>query len=385
MEKVFIAQTAAATSIGLDPESIFQSLLDNKSGIGIINDRFDTANYRSRYAAIIKEIETPATRSGFLNLSDIILDQLNDIPDDCAVLTATTKACVDLFERNERLAEKKDRQRLFPEGRYLLPSNIPDYISEKLSLKNRGINISSACASSTIAVIKGAMMIADEKADSVLIFCADIVSEFVFAGFSALNALSHRPAMPFDINRSGLTLGDGGAALLLVSEKFVRKNSVQCSASIAGYGIACDAGHIVAPARDGCGLILAIEKAFKTARIAPDWIGAVNTHGTGTVYNDLMEIKALQHVFKGKKVKANSIKGSTGHTLGGSGGIEAVLGALMLKEKILPGTCGFSSPEKGAENFVSSENAVFSGDYLLSTNSGFGGINAALILKRECC
>ncbi len=385
MEKVFIAQTAAATSIGLDPGSIFQSLLNNKSGIGIVNNRFDTTSYRSEYAAIIAEIEISETRSRFLNLSDIILNQLNDIPDDCAVLTATTKACVDLFEKNAKFAGQKNKHGPFSESRYLLPSNIPDYISGKLGLKNRGINISSACASSTIAIIKGAMMIADKTADSVLIFCADIVSEFVFAGFSALNALSHRPAMPFDINRSGLTLGDGGAAILLVSEKFVRKNAVQCNTSIAGYGIACDASHIVAPARDGCGLILAIKKALKTAEAEPAGIGAINTHGTGTVYNDLMEIKALQHVFDGIKVKANSIKGSTGHTLGGSGGIEAVMGTLMLKEKILPGTCGFSSPELGAENFISKENTVFEGDYLLSTNSGFGGINAALILKRECC
>ncbi len=376
MGKVFIAQAAAATSIGSDLSSSFQSLLNNQSGIRKIH-RFDTINYRSEYAAFIEDIESPCNRSIFLNLSDLVLKQLNDIPEDCAVLTATTKACIDFFEKHEKQVD--------PEYKYLLPSNIPEYVKEKFNLRNNGINISSACASSTIAIIKGAIMIANGMADSVLIFCADIVSEFVFAGFSALNALSDKPARPFDVKRRGLSLGDGGAALLLVNEKTADKNCMNCSTSIAGYGIAGDANHIVAPARDGRGLIIAINNAIKTAKINPDMIGAVNTHGTGTVYNDLMEITALKHIFKDKKIPANSIKGSIGHTLGGSGGIEAALGTMMLKERILPGTYGFLTPEKGAENFITRENISFSKDYLLSTNSGFGGINAALILKREEC
>ncbi len=409
MKKVFIAQIAVATSIGSDPASNFQSLLNNKSGI-IKNDRFDTINYRSEYAALIKDIESPENRSSFLNLSDIILKQLKDIPEDCTVLTATTKACIDLFEKHknfkkntenteitentkftENLKLRKNTEstenlkEICTENKYLLPSNIPEYISEQLNLKNKGINISSACASSTIAIIKGSMMIAKGTADSVLIFCADVVSEFVFAGFSALNALSGKPAAPFDINRDGLTLGDGGAAILLVSEEFAKKNSIRCNTSIAGYGIASDANHIVAPARDGRGLVSAIDNALETAGINVDKIGAVNTHGTGTVYNDLMEITVLKRFFKDIKIPANSIKGSIGHTLGGSGGIEAALGTLMLKQGILPGTHGFSTPEKGAENFISHENIAFSKDYLLTTNSGFGGTNAALILRREGC
>ncbi|MCP4350961.1 MAG: beta-ketoacyl-[acyl-carrier-protein] synthase family protein [Desulfobacterales bacterium] len=411
MRNVLIAQTAVATSLGADPQTVFQSLLNNESGIRKI-DRFTTKNYKSDYAALIKDIEAPESRSLFLNLADLILNQLTGIPGDCAVLTATTKACIDLLGKNNPECKNGANAELFaynPECKnganaelfaydsecknganaelfaydYLILSSISKYIAGKLNLKNTGINISSACASSTVAIIKGAQMIINKRADSVLIFCADIISEFVFSGFSALNALSVNPAQPFDITRKGLSLGDGGAAILLMGDDIAKKNHITCDTSVKGFGIASDASHITAPAHDGRGLIIAINKALKKADLNCDRIGAISTHGTGTIYNDLMEIKALKHIFSNLQIPGNSIKGSIGHTLGGAGGIEAVMGSLMLREHILPGTHGFSVPEKGAENLISSENVSFSKDYLLSINSGFGGINAALILKRE--
>jgi 3-oxoacyl-[acyl-carrier-protein] synthase II len=374
MRKAVITQTALATSLGIGLESNFESLLNNKSGVKEI-DRFDTKNYRSNYAATIKDIETPGNRSGFLNLTDLILKQLKDIPKNCTLLTATTKACIDLFEKNEK--------NICPINEYIIPSNISKYITKELNLNNCGINISSACTSSTVAIIKGAQMIMNKRTDSVLIFCADIISEFVFSGFSALNALSDEPTQPFDINRKGLTLGEGGAAILLMADDIAKKNQISYDTSIAGFGIANDACHITAPARDGCGLIMSIENAFNTAKINPDKIGAISTHGTGTIYNDAMEIKALKYIFKDLKTPGNSIKGSIGHTLGGAGGIEATLATIMLKEQMVPLTHGFINPAQGAENFISTENIKFSNNYLLSINSGFGGTNAALIFNKE--
>jgi len=369
MKKVLIGHASAISSVGKNLDLTFQSLLQHKSGIKKIN-RFDTKNYKTQYAACIDNIESSDNKSSFLNLIDLILEPIKDIPDNTRVITATTKACIDLLGKKNN---------------YLLPGDIPNYIIDKLNLSGSGINISSACASSTIAIIKGAQMIINNRADSVLIICADIVSEFVFSGFSCLNALSNSYSKPFDIIRDGLTLGEGGAAILLVSEDIAKKHSFQCNTMIAGFGIANDATHITAPAKDGRGLILAIEKALNTANVTPESIGAINAHGTGTIYNDLMEIKAFNHIFKDLTIPVNSIKGSIGHCLGGAGGIEAALATLMLKEKILPGTYGLSSPEPEAEKSISPENIDISSDYLMSTNSGFGGTNAALILKREIC
>lgn len=374
MRKAMIAQTCAVTSLGNSLSKTFQALLNRESGIKEIN-RFPTHNYKSRYAALIEDIENPQNRSLFLNLADLIIDKLTDIPEDTALLTATTKACVDLFE--------KENSKISGFNEYLTPSAFPEYVKTRLNLKNSAMNISSACASSTIALIKGAQMIINERADTVLVFAADIISEFVFSGFSSLNALSDRPVKPFDTDRNGLTLGEGGAALLLVADDVATTNNIPCTASIQGFGISNDATHITAPAKDGRGLINAVNKSLKTAKIKPDQINAISCHGTGTIYNDLMEIEVLKHIFNNKKIPANSIKGSIGHTLGGAGAIEAALGSLILSQGIMPGTAGFKSPEKGARNYISAENRTICKEYLLSTNSGFGGINAALILKRE--
>ena len=124
---------------------------------------------------------------------------------------------------------------------------------------------------------------------------------------------------------------------------------------------------------------------MKTLDIAgrnADEIAAVCAHGTGSVYNDLMELKALNQVFGNRRLPVFSIKGSIGHTLGAAGGIEAAVGLRALSEQTAPPTVGFSNPEIGAENKVSFQPSTFSGDCLLTTNSGFGGINAALILEK---
>ncbi len=131
-----------------------------------------------------------------------------------------------------------------------------------LGLKKAGINISASCASSTIAIAQGSSLIASGQADAVLVCCADIVTEFTFSGFSSLKIVSPVPCRPFDKDRSGLTLGDGAAALLLMSDERARKEGRKCMATIKGWGIANDAFHITSPAQDGSGLASAIERAL---------------------------------------------------------------------------------------------------------------------------
>jgi 3-oxoacyl-[acyl-carrier-protein] synthase II len=209
----------------------------------------------------------------------------------------------------------------------------------------------------------------------------DLVSEFVFSGFSALQALSVEPCRPFDLNRSGLSLGEGGCALLLMSGARARREKRHILGSIAGWGAANDATHITAPARDGCGLIQATRQAVRKAGINLDDIAAVNAHGTGTVYNDQMELTAFRTLFGERQLPMHSVKGSIGHTLGAAGGIEVALGLKSLQSGLLPPTVGLVEPETGAEGRFSSKPQHINGSYLLTTNSGFGGVNAALILR----
>jgi 3-oxoacyl-[acyl-carrier-protein] synthase II len=152
--------------------------------------------------------------------------------------------------------------------------------------------------------------------------------------------------------------------------------------SVLGWGITNDATHITAPAKSGLGLVQAVDQALKTAKRRPEDITAISAHGTGTVYNDLMELSAFRQVFGERKVPMYSIKGAIGHTLGAAGAIEATLGFKALSSQMVPLTVGFANPENGAEGWVSPESRPVSGDYLLTTNSGFGGVNAALVLGR---
>jgi len=379
MNPVYVTDVAAVTAMGPDLESLYNGLMNKKSGISKIT-RFNTAScLTNSFAGVIKDLDHTKKMSLIFQLSDMLINQIGrnqdgGIEGDTFLITASTKAGIDLLEQNNATSK------MLPKG--ILLSDLTQYIALKTGLNNDGININSACASSTIAVSKGAVLIQMGVVDSVLICCLDTVSKFVFSGFSVLGAMSDEPARPFDKNRKGLTLGEGAAAITLMSEKAVKARRVTPLCRIAGCGIANDASHLTAPARDGYGLKLAIQKACKQAGIRSDDIHAVNTHGTGTKYNDSMEINVIHSMFNQDQVIANSIKGAIGHTLGAAGGIEIALCVKMLKEKMMPGTYGFLDPEKGSETIISPEARPFKGDYILTTNSGFGGTNAAVILKK---
>jgi len=373
MNKVYITSANAITSIGPDLDALYTGLLENKSGIRKAL-RFDTAPFVSPYAALIDTLESKNKQSLIFELANRLIDQLPPIDKDCLLITASTKAGIDLLEKKNLMGSTISSK--------VFPSSLPDYIAQKMGLNNRGFNINSACASSSIAIAKGASLIKLGHADCVLICCMDVITEFTFSGFSALRAMSPLPALPFDKNRQGLTLGEGAAAILLMGEKKMESLNIPPLAQVCSWGIANDAAHVTAPAKDGRGLKLAIKNACTQADIPLDKILAFNTHGTGTVYNDLMEITVLNSLFS-KNTCANSIKGAIGHTIGAAGGIEMALCVKMLETSLMPGTAGLKDPEENADNYFSPDPQKISGDYILTTNSGFGGTNAAIILKRS--
>jgi 3-oxoacyl-[acyl-carrier-protein] synthase II len=214
----------------------------------------------------------------------------------------------------------------------------------------------------------------------VLVVAFDAVSEFIFSGFSALQALSRDACRPFDRGRSGLTLGEGAAAILLASPDRARGEGREPVGELLGWSASNDAVHITAPARDSRGLIQAIGAALACAGIEPGDVGAVSAHGTGTIYNDLMELNAFRAIFGEKHVPVYGVKGALGHTLGAAGAIETVIALRALAEGLVPGTVGFKDPDPAAVGMVHAEPAPLRRRTLLLTNSGFGGVNAALVL-----
>lgn len=266
--------------------------------------------------------------------------------------------------------------------RDILPSSIGDVVAEKMGLKGDFLNISAACTSSTVAVAQGAALIASGRVESVFICCIDMITEFVFSGFSSLQVLSPFPCKPFDRDRAGLSIGEGAAFLMLMSSERAQRLGCLPKGIVMGTGIANDAFHITAPDKNSSGLILAISKAMKSAGTKRDDIAGIGAHGTGTISNYIMELNAFHEVFGADIPPVYSVKGCIGHTFGAAGGIEIALGTKALAEHTIPPTVGFLHPEQGAEGFVSAGPVSITGDYLLTTNSGFGGVNTAIILKR---
>ena len=372
---VVVTDAAVVTALGDDLVSLWQGLMSGETAIRPIT-RFpvDQDHYKAKIAAHIDDLKSSGGRSMLKDLSERLFLAMGSVPSNAALITATIKSGVDNLESFCRGKQVDFRD--------VLLSSIADIAGTKLDLGYNGVCVSASCASSTIAVAHGAGLIESGRAEAVLVCCGDIITEYAFSGFSALKALSPFPCRPFDRNRKGLSLGEGAAAILLMDAARVRRENRSQLGTVLGWGIANDATHITAPAKSGRGLILAVNQALKSAKRKPEEITAISAHGTGTIYNDLMELTAFRKVFGGRQVPMYSIKGSIGHTLAAAGAIEIILGLKVLSTRTAPPTIGFSNPEKGAEGQISSGPQAVSGDYLLTTNSGFGGVNAALVLGR---
>ena len=197
------------------------------------------------------------------------------------------------------------------------------------------------------------------------------------AGFSALKAIDPNGCRPYDRDRRGLTPGEAGAALVLVRADRMPRPGV----TIGGWGGSNDANHLTGPSRDGSGLAQAMRLALAAARLPPGEIDYVNAHGTGTPYNDAMESAALRAVFGESCPPFSGAKGMLGHTLGAAGVVETILCVLAMRERLLPGTPRLNVPAEGVPaSCLKQPRPVPRLRHILKLNTGFGGINGALVL-----
>lgn len=371
MSSIQVVAVSVLTALG-DLEDTWHRLLAGDSAIAPVK-RFDTSRYLSPYAACLTDLDPAGDRSRIHRLLDRLLAGIGPVPPDARLLTATTKWAADSIERQ--------CQGSVVDAGDLLTETFPAVVRRRFALADQGMNVNAACASSTIALARGAAMIANGTTSAVLVCCADLVSEFVLSGFSALQGLSPEPCRPFDRRRSGLTLGEGGAALLLMSSNRATREGRPDLGRIRGWGVAGDAHHITAPARDGEGLVKACKAALARANIAPTQLGSIHAHGTGTVFNDLMELTAFHSLLGSRKLPVYGIKGAIGHTLGAAGGIETAVTLKSLATRLAPPTVGCGDPESDGAKWLADRPQPLVEPWAITTNSGFGGINAALVLE----
>jgi 3-oxoacyl-[acyl-carrier-protein] synthase II len=330
--------------------------------------------YYAGMAACINNLDDSHERSFIYSVIDSALKNINMIPPDTFLITASTKAGIDILSRSEKLYKNTYED--------CLPPNIGNYISGRLSLKSESIHISAACASSAVALARGASLIESGRVESVLVFCYDLVTEFIFSGFCSLQAMSPSPCKPFDKKRKGMSLGEGAAILLIMNERKAKEYNKKPIGILKGWAVTNDATHITRPDAEGAGLATAIERSLNKAGIDAESVSAICAHGTGTYHNDAMEIASYKKIFRNKNIPLFSVKGAIGHTLGAAGGIEAAICLKSIINGILPPTAGLTDPEHGVEDFVSARPIKTVLSNVLSTNSGFSGVNAALVIGK---
>jgi 3-oxoacyl-[acyl-carrier-protein] synthase II len=371
-ETAVITQCDIWTACGRGIECCWNGLMEGKTFIRDCN-RFDTGRFPAHIAATIEGLEYGGNSSLAMQMLVPMLSANRDaFPSDAGMILASTTGEIDLLERvilsgSGDAAESRLRVLL-------------EKTQELAGIRGGGFVVSSACASSSAALGFAAGLVESGTQDCVLVVAVDAVTEFVFSGFSSLMALDPAPARPFDRSRAGLSLGEGAGIMLLMSRARAEREGRPVLGTIAGWAMTNDANHMTGPSRDGSGLNRAIQDALQRAGVAPGDIGGISSHGTGTVYNDSMEMKAYNGVFD-HPVPAYSIKGALGHTMGAAGLIEACVALRVLKDRRVPRTAGLKDVDPEAEGWVASENRGLEKTAVLLNNSGFGGVNAALVLR----
>ncbi len=358
---IVVTAMGAITALG-DLDDTWAGLLAGKTGLASLGE-----------SELLHELPVGrvAGLTGPLGVKCRLVDLLNaalkpcpQLPEKTALVVSTTKGAVDELIGN-------------PAGPWQgQPWDLADDLARRLGISGEKITVSAACASGTLAIINAAQRLLAKECDVVLVVGVDLLSRFVLAGFAKLQALSDEPCKPFDRERQGLSLGEAAGFLVLTRHDVAHEHGWPVKARLAGWGVSCDAKHITAPCRHATGLIAAINQATDHGNIA---IGGINAHGTGTMFNDAMEMYAFKTLWPENQPPFHSIKGAVGHTLGAAGVIEAALAIKSLAAGIIPPTVGLGDAESPAAVHAKAEKLIHPA--ILSCNSGFGGINACVVLN----
>jgi 3-oxoacyl-(acyl-carrier-protein) synthase len=379
--EVVIAGCGAISAVGSGLEPLLAALQKNLSGLRR-SDKFTSPRFQSNIVGAAPRDADDEDPAWFL--ANEALKQartaariiLKKIPGGrIGFVLSTTKANIGALERISENRPCSETAR-----RHLLANLLAADLADAHGASGPVQTVSVACVSGLIAISQGAKMIQRGEADAVLVVGVDCLSEFVVAGFTALKALDPLGCRPFDASRCGLSPGEAGAAIVMARKDFAPGSPIK----IFGFGGSNDANHLTGPSRDGSGLARAIQVALKSAGLSPPEIDFVHAHGTGTGYNDAMEALALKTVFGDACPPVSGVKGMLGHTLGAAGVIETICCVLAMQNSFLPGTPQLALAAEGApRNLVREPRAVVRLKNVLKLNTGFGGMNGALILSHE--
>jgi 3-oxoacyl-[acyl-carrier-protein] synthase II len=408
-KRVVVTGTGCISPLGLNVPETWAALLAGKSGAGPIT-HFDASNHKTKFAAEVKGFD-PVARFGTrearkmdrftqfavaaaaeaIQEAGLVIDETNR--DRVGILIGTGIGGISTMLDNYALLLERGPDRVSP---FLVPMMISDSAAGVLAIRTgaRGPNMSlqTACATGTNAMGEAAEMIRRGAADIMLVGSSEAgIVSLAMAGLNVMTALStrndapERASRPFDKDRDGFLMGEGAGMLVLESLESAQTRGVKILCEFVGYGTSDDAYHISAPAENGAGAALSMQLALDDAKLSAVDIDYINAHGTSTQLNDKSETAAIKKVFgeQAYSIPVSSTKSMTGHLLGASGSIEAVICTRVVNENILPATINYETPDPACDlDYVPNKPRPAQPNFVMSNSFGFGGHNASLIMSR---
>jgi 3-oxoacyl-[acyl-carrier-protein] synthase II len=414
MKRVVISGIGAVTPLGNNIEEYWNGLVNGQSGADMIT-HFDTEHFRTKFACEVKnfDIENYINRKEarkmdrFCHYAIASADEAmadSGLNEDASlnkermgVIWASGIGGLETFQ-NEVKVYSTSETGIPKFNPFFIPKMIIDisagHLSIRYGFKGPNFSVVSACASSTNAMIDALNYIRLGKADVVLTGGSEAaITEPGIAGFNAMKALSERnddpqtASRPFDLDRNGFVMGEGGGALILEEYEHAKARGAKIYAEVIGDGATGDAHHITAPHPEGEGAMRVMKITLEDAGIAPEDVDYINVHGTSTPLGDVSEVKAIQKVFGNHAYNLNisSTKSMTGHLLGAAGAIEGIASVLAIKNGIIPPTINHFTDDPAFDsklNFTFNKAQKREVNVAVSNTFGFGGHNASILFKK---
>lgn len=407
--RVVVTGVGLVSPVGIGTEETWKAILAGQSGVGPIT-HFDTTGFSATIAAEVKNFDPlqfvekkELKKMGrFIQFAmaaaQFAMDQSGlkvgpEMAHRVGVFIGSGIGGFDVIEREHTALMQGGPRKISP---FFIPASIVNlaagFVSIRWGAKGPNSATCTACSSSAHSVGESFRLIARGDADVMLCGGAEAaITPMGVGGFAAMRALStrnsepERASRPFDRERDGFVIGEGSGMLVLEELGEARRRGAPILAEVVGYGMSADAFHITQPSEDADGGTRVMINTLADAHVAPEQVEHINAHGTSTPYNDRLETLAIKNVFKdhARKLAVSSTKSMTGHLLGGSGGLEAGMAVLALRDQIAPPTINYENPDPDCDlDYVPNHARPLHVEYVLSNSFGFGGTNAALLFKR---
>ncbi len=408
-KRIVITGLGCISPLGNDIQSLWDNVIAGKSGVGAIT-HYDASNFKTKFAAEVKDFDGAglfgnrearrmdrfaqfAVAAALQAMQDSGLEVNDHNRDRIGVVIGTGIGGIGTLFEQMQVYNERGPNKVSP---FTVPMMLPDsgasMIAIYLGVHGPNMAVVTACATGTNSVGEAAEIIRRGQADIVLAGGSEAaIIPIAMAGLGVMTALSthneepQRASRPFDLHRDGFVMGEGSAVLVLESLENAQARGARILAEVSGYGSSSDAYHISAPSENGSGAALSIRKALEDATLRPTDIDYINAHGTSTQLNDRSETAAIKTVFgeQAYNIPVSSTKSMTGHLLGASGALEAVLSVKCILNSIVPPTINYETPDPECDlDYVPNAARHIPVQRVMSNSFGFGGHNAAIILSQ---